>query len=207
MLSTIKYREQHHIVRPDLIHLLSEARKHQACSLSSKIQRTFEINDHDVVAQCLLFYCAGFSKVAICLCFTAYELMKNPTIQDRLYQEILATQKKLDGKPLNYDTLVNELKYMDMVLAESLRKWPVIILTDRICSKDYDLIDDDGNLVVKLKKNDIIWIPIIGLHHDPENFENPEKFDPERFSEQNKRNIKSFSYLPFGMGPRSCLGG
>lgn len=49
-------------------------------------------------------------------------------------------------------------------------------------------------------------IPIMAIHRDPQYFENPLKFDPERFSDENKHNIKPFTYIPFGLGPRNCIG-
>lgn len=48
--------------------------------------------------------------------------------------------------------------------------------------------------------------PIYGLHHDPEYFPEPNKFDPERFSDENKNSFPSGAYMPFGMGPRNCIG-
>ena len=51
-----------------------------------------------------------------------------------------------------------------------------------------------------------IMLPIYPLHHDPEFFPDPEKFDPERFSDENKKNIRPYTYLPFGSGPRNCIG-
>lgn len=51
-----------------------------------------------------------------------------------------------------------------------------------------------------------ITIPIMAIHHDSKYYSNPEKFDPERFSDVNKQNIKPCTYLPFGLGPRNCIG-
>lgn len=49
-------------------------------------------------------------------------------------------------------------------------------------------------------------IPLFGLHYDPEYFPNPEKFDPERFADEDNESSSSFVYLPFGKGPRNCIG-
>uniref|UniRef100_A0AAR5P3G8 Cytochrome P450 n=1 Tax=Dendroctonus ponderosae TaxID=77166 RepID=A0AAR5P3G8_DENPD len=59
---------------------------------------------------------------------------------------------------------------------------------------------------LNLKIGDVVWIPIFGFHRDPKHFENPTNFDPERFSDENKRNIKPHTYVPFGAGPRNCIG-
>jgi hypothetical protein len=57
-----------------------------------------------------------------------------------------------------------------------------------------------------MKPGEWVSIPIYALHHDPHYFPDPEKFEPERFSDENKENIKNCTYLPFGSGPRNCIG-
>ena len=57
-----------------------------------------------------------------------------------------------------------------------------------------------------IKKDDVVNIPVIAFHRDPEIYENPDKFDPERFSDANKDKIQPFTYMPFGLGPRNCIG-
>jgi cytochrome P450 family 9 len=91
------------------------------------------------------------------------------------------------------------------VISESLRKWPPVPATDRGCTKDFALVLEDGK-TINMKKGDLVWFPIYSLHHDPEFFPNPEKFDPYRFSDENKNSIKTCTYLPFGSGPRVCIG-
>lgn len=54
--------------------------------------------------------------------------------------------------------------------------------------------------------DDIIWIPVAGIHRDEQYYPNSLKFDPERFSDENKNKIQPFTYLPFGSGPRNCIG-
>lgn len=94
-----------------------------------------------------------------------------------------------------------------MTFPETLRKWPISAVTDRICTKPYTIhpISPDEK-PVHLTYNDIIVLPIFGIHRDPKYYPNPEKFDPERFNEQNKKNINPYTYLPFGTGPRNCIG-
>lgn len=80
-------------------------------------------------------------------------------------------------------------------------------MLDRECTKPYTIQPvSPGEEPVQMKKGDPIWIPIFGLHHDPKYYPEPEKFDPERFNDENKHNINPYTYLPFGVGPRNCIG-
>lgn len=72
----------------------------------------------------------------------------------------------------------------------------------RQCTKDYQLPGTTNTLT----KGERVTVSILGLHYDPELFPEPETFNPDRFNDENKRSIKPFSYLPFGDGPRICLG-
>lgn len=57
-----------------------------------------------------------------------------------------------------------------------------------------------------MKPGEGLWLPIYAIHRDPQYYPNPKKFDPERFSDENKGNINPLAYLPFGVGPRNCIG-
>jgi cytochrome P450 family 6 len=87
-------------------------------------------------------------------------------------------------------------------ISETLRKYPPFPMILRKCSRDYTIPDTQ----ITLKKGVNVGIPILGLHNDPKYYPNPEKFDPERFSEENKRSRPAFTWLPFGEGPRLCIG-
>lgn len=178
-----------------MIQLLMEAKK------DNKEQWT----DNEIVAQCFIFFFAAFENNASLICTTAYELLQNPEVQQRLYEEIKETEESLKGGQLTYDA-VTKMKYMDMVISESLRKWSLAAATDRVCSKDYTLTDDDGNTLFEFKVGDRVNIPISGLHLDEVYFPEPHKFNPERFSDENKDKLVPYTYLPFGAGPRNCIG-
>ncbi|XP_017125709.1 probable cytochrome P450 9h1 [Drosophila elegans] len=203
---TMRYRQEHKVIRPDMIHLLMEAKQQRLADLQdqSKDARYYaEFTDEDLLAQCLLFFFAGFEIISSSLCFLTHELCLNPAVQDRLFEEILSVHQELNGQPLNYDKLT-KMKYLDMVVLEGLRKWPPALSTDRECCSDIDLCDENGQKLFAARKGDVLQIPIFALHRDPGNFEDPESFDPERFSED--RRVESSVFLPFGVGPRNCIG-
>ncbi|XP_062558863.1 probable cytochrome P450 9f2 [Armigeres subalbatus] len=218
----MQQRDVHGIVRNDMIHMLMEVRKgalkHEKGELDAKdagfatveeshvgkTTHTRVWKEKELIAQCFIFFLAGFDTLSTGLTFLTYELAINPEIQQRLYEEIMETESNLEGKPLTYEVL-QKMKYMDMVVSESLRKWPPGIVADRICTKDYQYKDGTSSSFV-IEKGTSVWIPTIAIHNDPEYYPNPDKFDPERFSEENKAKINPSAYIPFGAGPRNCIG-
>uniref|UniRef100_A0A182W957 Cytochrome P450 n=1 Tax=Anopheles minimus TaxID=112268 RepID=A0A182W957_9DIPT len=220
---TLKTREAHGIVRPDMVNLLIQARKgvlKQQREVEErdevkgfatveesdvgKTGKSLQMTELEMVAQCLIFFLAGFDTVSTCLTFLAYELTVNKDVQEKLYEEIRATSKSLGGSSLTYDALQG-MQYMDMVVSEALRMWSPAPVTDRMCVRDY-VVDDGDRLKFTIDKGTVVFIPIAGLHHDPQYYPNPSKFDPERFSEENRHKINPNAYLPFGIGPRNCIG-
>lgn len=161
-----------------------------------------EWSDDEIIAQCMGFFLAGFDTASTLMCFTVHEITLNPDIQDKLFAEITAVNKL--QPTIDYDNL-NKMKYMDMVVSESLRKWTPSPATDRRSTKPFNLTISEGH-VLKVNAGDAFLIPSLSVHMDPKYFPNPERFDPERFSKANIDKIVSGSYTPFGMGPRNCLG-
>lgn len=153
---------------------------------------------------CFLFFLDGFNTVSNVLTFVAYEFIANPDVQAKLYAEIKATHDGRQRRRLDYDTL-QKMKYLDQVISELLRKWPPFSLIDSICVKEY-VYEEVDDLKLNIKKGTTLSIPAYGIHHDAEYFADPEKFDPERFNDENKVHIVPGSYLPFGVAPRNCIG-
>lgn len=220
ILDTMAERESKNIFRPDMINILMQVRKHNlnkdvqdeksdsnegfaTVSEFSTTESKNEWSDDELVAQCFIFFLAGFDTSSTLLSFLGNELALNPEIQEKLCREIDDTVKNMENKKLTYE-LLQSLKYLDMVISECLRKWPPAVITDRVCNKEITFIVDGQTIT--MKEGQKFWIPIYGLHMDPKYFENPEKFDPERYNEENVSRIVSGSYLPFGIGPRNCIG-
>ena len=97
---------------------------------------------------------------------------------------------------------MSSLPYLDMVISETLRMYPILPYLDRNTENDYQL---PGTKLV-VKANTPVVIPMHAIQMDPQYFSNPNKFDPERFSPENKNSIKPNTYFPFGDGPRICIG-
>ncbi|XP_029170217.1 cytochrome P450 9e2-like [Nylanderia fulva] len=194
---TIKTREEQGIVRPDMIHLLMQARDKTG---DNSPKMTLE----DIVSQAFIFFIAGFETSSVLMCFVAHELAVNQDIQDRLREEVL--QHLDEGNDVSYESL-SKMTYMDMVISEALRKYPPVLFTDRLCTQNSELPPpQSGCKSVIIKSDMMMMIPVYALHHDPKYYPNPDKFDPERFSEENKDNVVPYTYLPFGEGPRKCIG-
>ncbi|CAK1547400.1 unnamed protein product [Leptosia nina] len=214
--NTMSYREKNNIERPDMIQLLLEAAKgklkveeDENDDLQTKYEYELKKNSREwsqteLASQVLMFFSAGFEATASTLVMLLHELVVNEKIQEKLYQEIRDFKDK-NGQ-LTYNK-INDLKYLDCVLNEALRKWSPSIVLDRVCTKKYELPPSrEGGKPCILYPDSILYCPVNSLHLDPEYFPNPYDFDPERFSEENKHKIKPFTYLPFGVGPRVCIG-
>ncbi|XP_038069744.1 cytochrome P450 3A24-like [Patiria miniata] len=151
----------------------------------------------DVIGQSLTFFLAGYETTNTLLSFTAYLLATNQDTQEKLHAEIDNLAPTRDN--LGYDVIA-KMEYMDMVINESLRMYPPAVMFDRACN---DTITFEG---LTIEKGVGVIASVWTIHHDEEYWNNPEKFDPERFSPENKASIKQCTFLPFGFGPRNCIG-
>ncbi|XP_038202455.1 cytochrome P450 3A31-like isoform X8 [Arvicola amphibius] len=115
---------------------------------------------------------------------------------DRMKENRLNSGEKA---PPSYDKVM-EMEYLDMVLSETLRLYAISDRLVRTCKQDMEM---DG---VFIPKGSLVMIPIFSLHRDPQYWPEPEEFRPERFSKQNKGSINPYVYMPFGYGPRNCIG-
>ncbi|XP_055601239.1 probable cytochrome P450 9f2 [Uranotaenia lowii] len=218
---TIDHREKNNIKRPDFIHLFMQARKNLLVTdqaddqlnsvgfstvqehLTGSIENS-RFTDLDIAAMAGAFIFAGIETTTSTLCFALYELALNLEIQEKLLCEIDTTHKNLGKSKLTYEVL-QTMPFLDAVVSETLRKWPPIGVTNRVCNRPYTLKDLDGSKFT-IAKGQVVQIPIVSFHRDPKYFSEPNNFLPTRFSPENRHLINQSTYLPFGVGPRNCIG-
>nr|CAH0108323.1 unnamed protein product [Daphnia galeata] len=160
---------------------------------------TREDIDEIIIGQSTLFLLAGFDTTATTMTSACFQLARNPDIQEKLYESIAAKMAEYDEV---CHEVVQSIPYLEMVIQEVLRYYPPLIRVERECTKDYSY--DNGR--IKMKKGYTVSIPTYALHHMEEYYPDPEKFDPERWSPENKAKRSAYTYLAFGTGPRNCVG-
>ncbi|XP_015793899.1 cytochrome P450 3A41-like [Tetranychus urticae] len=151
-----------------------------------------KLTPDEIVCSSVLFLSAGQETTSTLLTWACYRLATNPDIQEKLYQEV--AQANIE----DYEVL-QSLSYLDAVIHETLRMDPPLLLFQRVCHSDTTL----PGINVQIKKGTPVSIPTYAIHHDPENYPEPEVFDPNRFLQGSP---KPFTFLPFGAGPRTCIG-
>lgn len=135
--------------------------------------------------------------------FCLFEIARSATVQKKIQAEIDSVLNEKNNFEFTYENL-GKLKYLDCTIDETLRKYPVVPAHFRTATQDYEL-NQSGLFIPKGTK---IWIPVLGIHRDPKIYDEPMKFKPERFLNSSNGGGKAEGtfYMPFGDGPRSCLG-
>ncbi|XP_059610504.1 probable cytochrome P450 6a17 [Phlebotomus argentipes] len=155
---------------------------------------------NELAAQAFVIFFGGFetssNTMEWCLCLLAL----HPEIQDRARDEIREVMEKWNGE-LSYEA-VQELTYLRQCIDETLRLYPPATVLFRLCVQDYKVPNSD----FIIEKGTQIFVPSMGIHMDPEIYPEPEVFDPERFTPENIKDRHPMAYIPFGAGPRNCIG-
>ncbi|XP_011875041.1 PREDICTED: probable cytochrome P450 6a14 [Vollenhovia emeryi] len=203
----VEYRQTHNIVRYDFMNLLIQLMERgyiepdmnddkQETNKSSTVSK---LTMTEATAQSFAFFAAGFETSSTTATFALYELAQHHDIQDKVRKEI--DEMLVKHGDLTYDA-VNEMNYLHKVVNETMRKYPPLPLLNRVCTKETDL----PTMNLRLPKGTLITVPVLGLHRDPSIYPDPEKFDPERFNADVIGKRHPYAYLPFGEGPRICIG-
>jgi cytochrome P450 len=153
------------------------------------------LSDDDICNELVLFIIAGHDTTSTTLTYSLWALGHHPAIQDRVFDEVSA----LGDRPLTPDD-VPRLGHTVRVLHEALRLCPPGAGTPRLLNKDLVV---DG---YRLEAGTVAVVSFYAMHRDPELWDDPLTFDPDRFLPERSQGRSRWQYLPFGGGPRSCIG-
>lgn len=191
---TMEYRKRNNVRRHDFVDTLIDLKDHpEKLGVNN-------VTDEFLTAQLFVFFAAGFETSSTTMSYAMYELAQNQSIQEKVREEIKEVLNSTDGV-IEYDN-IKKMSYLEMIFQETLRKYPPVMYLMRKPIRNYTF---EGTKV-SLRKGQEVIIPIYAIQHDPNIYPDPEVFDPERFSAENMEQRNSMYYLPFGDGPRNCIG-
>ena len=171
----------------DLLQILMDARYSDGEGMSDEL----------VLSESMQLLVAGHETSSNALSWLLYLLSSRPDCLERVQREF---DSVLGGRPLSYSD-VSKFEFATQVIQEGLRLYPPFWMVDRMALAD----DRVGDLAIPAGSTVVVFI--YGAHHSPQYWENPESFDPERFTKANEKLHTPGTYLPFGAGPRGCIGG
>ena len=194
----------------DMLQLMIEAESCEVLSISTdmnnnsvveskgKESKKSKMTNDEIAANTVLFFDAGYETTSTALAYVTHLLINRQDIQDRVRQEV---QQLFESEgQLNYNT-VTQLKFLEQVIYESMRLYPPLTtFVSRRAKTDYQYKD------MIIPKGADIRVPVYYIQRDPNLWPNPEVFDPQRFSDENKHQINAVAFQPFGVGPRNCIG-
>ncbi|GER86375.1 cytochrome P450 [Dictyobacter vulcani] len=164
--------------------------------LRSKEDDGSSMDDKQARDEALTLFGAGHETTATALTWAWYLLAQNPDVFAKMCHEV---DSVLQGRTPAYADL-QQLPYTLQVFKEAMRLYPPAYAVSRVALKDCDL---NG---YPIKKQDVVLVATYAMHRRPAYFPNPEAFDPERFTPENEKRLPRHAYLPFGAGPRICIG-
>src|ERR1700678_1881654 len=180
-------RRRHEAPGHDLLQILMDARYSDGEGMSDEL----------VLSESMQLLVAGHETSSNGLSWLFYLLSSRPDCLDRLREEF---DSVLGGAPLTYSD-VPKFEFATQVIQEALRLYPPFWMVDRMALAD----DRVGDLAIPSGSTVVVYV--YGAHHAPQHWENPESFEPERFTRANEKLHTPFTYLPFGAGPRGCACG
>lgn len=155
------------------------------------------MSDTQVRDEAITLFVAGHETTSNALTWTWYLLSRHPQVAARLHDEV---DTVLNGRLPTLDDL-SQLPYTLMVIKEAMRLYPPAwVLNGRQANQDTTIGE------YSIPAGSVVFISPYVMHRQPHFFPNPERFDPERFTEEREKALPRYAYMPFGGGPRICIG-
>lgn len=187
LYNIIRARRQNAGKHDDLLQMLMDARDEDTGEMMTDVQLRDEL---------ITMFVAGHETTAVLLTWLFHILSSEPEWEIRLVEEV---NTALHGRRPGFEDL-SSFPYLGMAIDETLRLYPPVWITNR------NAVQDDEILGFRIRAGEVVGLSPYVTHRLPEYWPDPERFDPLRFSPEMTADRPRFAYLPFGGGPRQCIG-
>ncbi|KAJ1530172.1 hypothetical protein ONE63_005103 [Megalurothrips usitatus] len=195
MRDTVKYREENKVERNDFVQLMMQLRDQDLANADPL--NHMELTPGVMAAQGFFFFIAGLDNVSNTIAFCLNRLAQDPALQDRVAGEVRDVLRQHDGQ-MTYEAL-KQMELVGCTALEGLRLWSPVGVLVRKCNETTKV----GDLLIE--KDMPLFIVLDAMHTDESVFPEPQRFDIDRHSAENRSQRHPYAFLPFGEGPRICI--